>query len=144
MGDSFGRALAFVLRWEGGYTDNPADPGGATNKGITQRTYDAWRAKKRLPARPVREIKDSEVEAIYREEYWVDLPWPLALVHFDTRVNMGSQKAAGLLCASAGAVDSYLKKRRAYYMTIVRIRPQLTVFLRGWLNRLDALEKEAV
>ena len=39
----FERALTFVLRWEGGYVDHPADPGGATNYGVTQRTYDAWR-----------------------------------------------------------------------------------------------------
>ena len=32
-------ALAFVLRWEGGYVNHPADPGGATNKGVTQRTF---------------------------------------------------------------------------------------------------------
>lgn len=41
--DGFEPALAFVLRWEGGFVDNPADPGGRTNKGITQKVYDAWR-----------------------------------------------------------------------------------------------------
>ena len=46
-------ALPFVLQWEGGYVNHPNDPGGATNKGVTQKVYDAWRAKNGLPAREV-------------------------------------------------------------------------------------------
>ena len=38
----FEDALKFVLKWEGGFTNHPKDPGGATNKGITQKVYDAW------------------------------------------------------------------------------------------------------
>lgn len=34
-------ALKFVLRWEGGFVDHPDDPGGRTNKGVTQKVYDA-------------------------------------------------------------------------------------------------------
>ena len=41
---SFRAALPFVLRWEGGFVHHPDDPGGATNQGVTQRVYDAWRA----------------------------------------------------------------------------------------------------
>jgi len=37
----FAAALPFVLRWEGGYVDHPDDPGGRTNKGVTQKTYDS-------------------------------------------------------------------------------------------------------
>ena len=43
---AFAAALPFVLRWEGGYVNHPKDPGGATNKGVTQRVYD------RVAARP--------------------------------------------------------------------------------------------
>jgi hypothetical protein len=35
MEDRFESCLAFTLRQEGGYVDDPADPGGATNMGIT-------------------------------------------------------------------------------------------------------------
>ncbi len=39
----FARALAHVLEMEGGYTDDPYDPGGPTNRGITLRVYAAWK-----------------------------------------------------------------------------------------------------
>jgi lysozyme family protein len=40
MSADFQRALAFVLKAEGGYTNHPSDRGGPTNKGILQREYD--------------------------------------------------------------------------------------------------------
>ncbi len=42
---AFSESLPFVLRWEGGYVNHPNDPGGATNKGVTQKVYDGWRAR---------------------------------------------------------------------------------------------------
>ena len=42
MDDNFDTCLAFTLQEEGGYSDNPADPGGATNMGITLATYRQW------------------------------------------------------------------------------------------------------
>ena len=37
---AFESSLPFILRWEGGFVDHPADPGGRTNKGVTQKVYD--------------------------------------------------------------------------------------------------------
>jgi lysozyme family protein len=42
MTDRFDICLAFTLKTEGGYVDNPADPGGATNMGITLATLRQW------------------------------------------------------------------------------------------------------
>jgi uncharacterized protein (TIGR02594 family) len=115
--DVFNEALAMVLRFEGGWSDDPYDPGGPTNKGITLATYarekgtpldDATRP--RLVAE-LRRIPDALVRRIYRERYWrpaccPHLPPPLAVFHFDTAVNMGVRAAARLLqSALAVAVD---------------------------------------
>jgi lysozyme family protein len=167
---AFDAALPFVLRWEGGYVDHPDDPGGATNRGVTQGVYDDWRAQQQQPTRSVREITGDEVRAIYETGYWTPprcdlLRSQLDLVHFDTAVNMGVGRAIRFLQASLGcAVDgqfgphtesaaagcelastitAYCDAREDYYRRLVEKRPSLGVFLRGWLNRLHALRGEA-
>ena len=47
MQSNYDQSLHWVLQHEGGFSDHKADPGGATNKGITQKTYDAYRADAR-------------------------------------------------------------------------------------------------
>ena len=50
---NFERCLAVTLKWEGGYSNHPDDPGGPTMQGIIQREYDAWRRKQGKRPRPV-------------------------------------------------------------------------------------------
>lgn len=107
MIDAFPAALALVLTFEGGYANNPADPGGETNKGITHATYDAWRRKQGLPVRSVKLITSDEVSAIYRAEYWDKvradaLPYGLDVVVFDLAVNSGPAAAARMLQKALG------------------------------------------
>jgi hypothetical protein len=64
----FARSLAKVLVHEGGYSNHPQDPGGATMKGVTQRVYDEYRRSIGVPVAPVRNISNSELEAIYRKD----------------------------------------------------------------------------
>ena len=104
----FERALAFVLKVEGGYTNDPVDRGGATNKGILQRVYDIYRKAEGLRSADVRHILNIEVEEIYRDAYWLEgdcdrMPWPVSLVHFDACVNTGVTQAARFLQRSVGA-----------------------------------------
>lgn len=107
---TFEEALERVLRYEGGYVDNPNDPGGATNKGVTQAVYDAWRRSQGLAVRPVRGIEDGEVRAIYRERYWKaaradEMPPALRLVQFDAAVNCGVKMAIRFLQRALGVAD---------------------------------------
>ncbi len=94
----FDECLKHILKSEGGYVDHPADRGQATNKGITQATFDSWNLARNLPIRPVREITDFEVNGIYRARYWNvcrcdDLPQGLDLVVFDSAVQHGPARA---------------------------------------------------
>jgi len=77
-------ALKFTLRWEGGYVNHPADPGGATNKGVTKKVYDAYRAGKGLGRNDVRNITDDEVHDIYKHGYWAKAKCPSLAVDLDT------------------------------------------------------------
>lgn len=103
----FDGALKRVLVHEGGYADHPADPGGATMQGITQRVYDGWRRRHGQPVRPVRRIAPDEVAAIYRRQYWDalradDLPAGLDYALFDAAVNSGPAQAAKWLQRTLG------------------------------------------
>lgn len=101
MGDNWARSLAFVLQHEGGWADDPNDPGGATMKGITIGTYTRWREAHGQPAPTkddLRNISDGEVGRIYFEWYWLPssantLPWPMCLAVMDLAVNGGIGRA---------------------------------------------------
>jgi lysozyme family protein len=110
MSADFQRALAFVLKAEGGYTNHPSDRGGPTNKGILQREYDQYRRAEGLPPADVRDILNAEVEDIYLHDYWLAgrcdrMPWPVSLAHFDACVNVGVAQAAKFLQRSVGTRD---------------------------------------
>lgn len=166
---AFRDGLRFVLRWEGGFVDDPADPGGRTNRGVTQKTYDGWRARQGLPRRDVLHIEGQEVEAIYEADYWRTagcdrLPESLGLIAFDTAVNMGVRRSIRILQTSLGcAADgrfgpitaaasagcdpgptalTYCRVREEIYRSLARRNPTLGKFLKGWLNRLNSLRKE--
>lgn len=165
-GDGFALALAHVLKMEGGWTEDPYDPGGPTNLGITLATLAAYRGvavnaetfaglKSALRA-----ITDAEVRAIYRTRYWVPsradaLPSALALMHFDASVNHGVGASARMLQeavdvardgdigpdtlnAIAAAPTAELVAR---YADIRRLRYRALGhfwrFGRGWLARVD-------
>jgi lysozyme family protein len=156
-------SLAFVLEEEGGFADHPSDPGGATNQGITQATYDQWRDDRGLPRRHVREIETDEVRAIYRDLYWIPAhcsEWPsdVAIVVFDTAVQRGPRRAIMDLQRAVGVgqdgfvgpvtkaavanqnetelVRRLLLLRSDHYAERVRDRPDQVVFLKGWMRRL--------
>lgn len=105
---NFQKCLKPVLVWEGGFVNHPKDPGGPTNKGITQRVYDAYRKNKGQKIQSVREITNAEVEAIYKAQYWDvvkgdQLPAGVDLAVFDYAVNSGCARAAKALQKVLGA-----------------------------------------
>lgn len=106
----FEQCLAIVLRFEGGYVDDPSDPGGATNFGITRRTLARWRHVRpwwKLPRSQVRRLRQTEVRNIYRSLFWAPcraslLPAGLDLALFDFAVNSGPVRAIRHLQALLG------------------------------------------
>jgi len=110
MKENYPQALKQVLKYEGGYVDHPKDPGGPTNKGITQAVYDNWRKSQNLPTQSVRAIADSEVAAIYKNLYWDRisgdlLPAGVDFAVFDFAVNSGVSRAAKMLQSVVGVTQ---------------------------------------
>lgn len=92
------QSYAWVRGIEGGYVDDPDDPGGETNHGVTHRVYDAYRERKGLARQSVRLITPAEVESIYRLQYWAparadDLPPGVDYMVFDFAINSGVSRA---------------------------------------------------
>ncbi len=163
----FERGLAHVLAAEGAWSDDPFDPGGPTNKGITLAVYareqgavvDAGsigRLKSEL-----RQIPDPLVRRIYRNRYWAPaqcshLPASLAIFHFDAAVNQGVGTAARMLqealdvaidgeigpvtLAAAGAepLATTLQRYAEIRRRRYRALSHFWRFGRGWLARVDA------
>lgn len=101
----FTHCLHLVLGHEGGFSDIKADRGKRTNRGVTQKTYDAYRARQGLPYRDVRSITASESLDDLYYDYWRDahcaaLPEPLDYFVFDCAVNSGPARAIKLLQAA--------------------------------------------
>lgn len=158
-GNGFARALAFVLSMEGGYVNHPRDPGGRTNLGVTQRTWEAWTGKPASEA-VMRGLTPADVKPLYKRNYWDavrgdDLPPAVALLVFDMAVNAGPTTAARLLQDVVGAardgvigpltieaanrqsimgmITRYSDRRMKYYKSL----PTFKTFGAGWTNRVD-------
>jgi lysozyme family protein len=99
-------AIALMVRLEGGFVDNPKDPGGATKFGITQKTLDYWRSRlaSPLPAN-VRDLAVADASRIYELTDWAQihgdqLPVALAVLVLNSAVNQGEETAIRLLQAA--------------------------------------------
>lgn len=165
-GELFDASLAHVLKMEGNWSDDPHDPGGPTNRGVTLAVYAVAKgvaltdANRASLVEELKAINPAAVRDIYLTRYWApsraaDLPPQLALMHFDAAVNHGVGNAARMLQeALAVDVDGEIGPQTlaasratpaselvARYADIRRIRyrslSHFWRFGRGWLRRVD-------
>lgn len=165
MNGNFERALALVLKHEGGYVNHPKDPGGATNRGVTQAVYDAYRKMRGRGTMSVKFITGEELRAIYKFQYWDRvqgdfLPAGLDYAVFDFAVNSGVGRASKSLQAVLGvaqdgqigartlaaihsstAVINALCDRRIGFLR--NLKTFLT-FGKGWTRRVADVRAEAL
>ena len=107
MKNNYVIALQHVLKSEGLWSDNPADPGGATMKGITLNVYREWKRNPHISKDELRVIPDEEVYNLYKELYWNkvqgdNLHAGVDYAVFDAAVNMGVGRAAKLIQEAVG------------------------------------------
>ena len=142
--NNFANCLAIVLKWEGGYVNNPRDPGGPTNHGITIATLSHELGR----AATIQDVQNMSVTAagdIYRKKFWNlisgDTLMPgVDLMLFDIAVNSGPGRALvwGRECVTLAprARVQYLDNRRRSFW---RSLASFVTFGRGWFNRENAV-----
>jgi lysozyme family protein len=161
--DNFPACVEFTLSQEGGFVDNPLDPGGATNYGITLRTLSAW-LKIPCAVQDVKNLKQAVAVQIYRANYWLPgLPAGVDLMVFDESVNagpgrsvellqgaLGFQTASGWLDANTRAwshvapAANLIKSLGAAQAAFYKKLPKFAEFGDGWLARLERRQTAAL
>jgi lysozyme family protein len=101
----------FTLDFEGGYVNDPDDPGGCTNMGITIGTLQAWRGPSvTVTCEDVQNLSEAEAFLIYAQNYWApvmgsDLSVGLNLQVWDWGVNSGPSRAIRYLQGMVGVAE---------------------------------------
>ena len=164
--ENFERCLALTLRYEGGYSDHPLDPGGATNMGITRATLAGVRGRP-VAKSEVMALTRAEAAGIYRRLFWGRiagdaLPPGVDAALFDFAVNSGCGRAVRALrrivgagdgdtvdaatltrldaCDPRAAITGLCRDRRVF---LQRLR-FFSAFGKGWSARVAAVEAAAL
>jgi lysozyme family protein len=157
--------MRLLLRHEGGYVDHPKDPGGRTNLGVTQRTWEVHTGKAATES-DMRGLTQQAVQPIYKARYWDaihgdDLPHGVDYCLFDCAVNSGPGRAVKLaqyvlhqkvdgvigkntLAAIKAAdpvelIEDYSQRRLDFLKSL----PTWPTFGKGWGKRVSEVELEA-
>ena len=167
MQENFAKSLARVLVYEGGFSNDPDDPGGATMKGVTQGTYNSWRSRQKLPLTSVSKITDAELAAIYKNDYWDrinadDLPTGVDFCMFDAAVNSGvggAAKWAQAVCSVnvdgdigpktmtsiiAADPEDFIHEFCAHRLGTLQRLKTWGKFGKGWAARISNVQKTAL
>ncbi|MDR1207945.1 MAG: hypothetical protein LBJ89_01180 [Holosporales bacterium] len=155
MGD-FAKAIKFVMKNEGGFSDDSQDSGGVTKFGISQKSY---------PDLDIANLTKEQAIEIYQRDFWEPYQYfddRLATKVFDLSVNMGQKRAVQILqralqCLGAKLVDdgvlgpmtkqavdlanvdmllTAIKSEAAgVYRNLAATNTNQNKFLKGWLRR---------
>lgn len=122
---------------EGGYVNDPRDPGGETKYGIAKRSH---------PKEDIKNLTIEQAITIYNKEYWVaynieqyDSPYCIAVL--DSYVQHKPAKVQGMLEIAKGELRLLLECRRQYYLKLIAANPTMAYAKKGWFNRLGQLNK---
>lgn len=160
----------FILKWEGGFVNDPHDRGGATNMGVTIATYEAYCRRKGYPHPTIQRLKnlsDEEWVEILKTMYWdkwqadnicsqsvanmlVDWLWAsggYAIRRVQQMLGVQPDGVVGSVTLAAingqDAADFFARlkaEREQHFRSIVKRNPSQAKFLRGWMNRLNDLK----
>lgn len=149
---SFDLAIEKTLKHEGGYVNDPKDPGGETNFGISKRSY---------PNEDIKGLTKARAKEIYKRDFWSKVSGDkiksqnAADSVFDMAVNAGPGKALELAKKALAGIGGFTLEtlpegsgdafargfgglRIQFYRNLVARRPQMAKFLKGWEKRANS------
>ena len=165
MQSNWFNAFALMLKSEGGYVNNPADPGGITNLGVTKATWENWVGRESDEAE-MRGLTPEKVEPLYKKKYWDavrsdELPVGLDYLLFDFAVNAGAGRAIKTLQTAVGItpdggfgpmtmaavqavdpnelIERFSQAKEDFYRSLTTF----ATFGKGWLNRVADVKQHA-
>jgi lysozyme family protein len=154
-----------MLKSEGGYVHHPSDPGGRTNLGVTQATWESWVGRPSDEAE-MRSLTADKVEPLYKKKYWDavrgdELPVGLDYLVFDFAVNAGPGRAIKVMQSAVGVtpdggfgpltmaavkaidlvelINKFSQAKEDFYRSLA----QFPTFGKGWLNRVADVKVKA-
>lgn len=163
------KLIPFILRWEGGFANDPVDRGGATMKGITIGTFTVYRNTKGNPEPTVTDLKnisDQEWEDVFKSLFWdrwhadniktqsianilVDWVWasgkygitiPQRILGVTQDGVVGPKTIEALNARDADKLFAQLRQARINFVeTIVKRNPSQGKFLNGWKKRIYSI-----
>lgn len=161
--------MPFILRWEGGFVNDPLDRGGATNKGITIGTFRSFYGKD-ATVEQLKNITDEQWLHIFKIGYWnpwkadeisnqsianivVDWAWASGPVTSIKQVQsilgvsvdgvVGPKTLSAVNSADQHALFSDIHASRLKFVEdIVRRNPTQARFLKGWKDRINDIKFE--
>lgn len=141
--NNFQNAMVFISKWEwgnrsdGGYTNDPTDPGGETKYGISKREY---------PNVDIQGLTLPDAMAIYLSDYWNansldSKPFPYSVALMDSAVNNGAEHMQDWDQQANGDYKALITIRRLFYLELIQNRPADIKYKNGWMNRINDLSK---
>lgn len=167
-GASLEEALQYVLKNEGGFVNHPADKGGPTNRGITQKTLQRYRGHP-VSADDVKKLDYQTTIDIYKKYYWdvinldqlfdqdiatvifdigllcgpnTSVRFCQEILHIDITKQMDEKtiQALNSKTNTQNFIHKFVEHCIQYFETIVAKNSSQLVFLKGWKNRANRLK----
>lgn len=161
MSDRFDKLIEFSMLWEvgkdrngklrmdGGYVNDPDDPGGETKWGISKAAF---------PSLDIANLSLKQALDIYKTKYWdvykedkfnpidldKDVDEAVAVALLDTGINCGVNRAKRWFVEAQKTKDpvkTLLGLRDKHYFDLVTMKPAMQKYYKGWINRMTDLKK---
>jgi lysozyme family protein len=159
MQNNFDHSLDLVLKSEGGYVDNPKDPGGITNLGVTAKVWATYKGRS-TTHKEMKNLTRADVAPLYEKKYWDacncdELPSGIDYLVFDFAVNAGTGRSIKTLqkvlnvpedghignvtiqnveiADKSDLVNKFSEAKKEFYSSL----STFPTFGKGWFSRVD-------